>query len=496
MAFKIPSMSESREFLGALFKFLFPKSNAGSRRSYHGKRITFVAGAVTQLHAHIDSVQQDVMPDTASDGKASKRWGDIFRVARRSATGSTGALALRVYGDSGASQPALSTLKHPSSATTYKLPNIANVPATGYVDVNVSATSTGAITNLDVGQILEFDAPNANIRTRAVVVKKFTGGYDDEAYGSYRARYLETMGSRSSGGNQNDYVLWALEIPGINNAYAYCNRSGLGTVDVVLLKAGVGTARILTVGEVATATAYLKAKAPGHLGVPGVTSLRVLTVVDDPQVVEVRVASDGAAVNAFDWDDSLGYTALAYTPGTKELQFAGGLLPPSLAAGHRLIPRGVASTQDGRQIVVEAISGVDKVILSAAPFNNIANTDQIYSGGPLVDPIRNAIIAHMSGDAVYLANGAIPTAGSTLSSLVGLEKLADPIGPANPAGAYGTWSGGLILPMLSHIAMSKAGVRKFSAVLPAADYEATDYAYPLNNQIGLISPSAVYVRTI
>ena len=72
MAFSLPSLARTRDFLVAAFKGLFPDRNVGTRFSYHGRRLTVLSAAVTQIHRHVDSVKQDIMPDTAPDDGPSR----------------------------------------------------------------------------------------------------------------------------------------------------------------------------------------------------------------------------------------------------------------------------------------------------------------------------------------------------------------------------------------------------------------------------------------
>jgi len=495
MAFQIPTLSATREFLSALFKALFPDRNVGSPRSYHARRLTVLAAATTQIHKHVDSVQKDVMPDTAGDDGPIDRWGGIVGTARKGATPARKSAAGRVRGNLiGATANVGEELVHEESSLRFQLASVATLPAGLYVDVDIVAVDTGSATRLVAGETLKFVNAIANIETDVVLQLDLDeDGYDEEQFGAYRGRVLDTFSKPTAGGTQSDYVRWALEVEGVAFAYAYPNRAGLGTVDVVGLHTGTGTARILTSGEVTELLTALRDLAPAPIAAtPG--SLRVLTAVSDSQSAEVLITANGEAAYAFDWSDSTPPTVLAWTAGTRELQFSGGALPATLKAGHRIVLKGVASTQDGREYKVEALSAVDKVILETAPTNAPAATDLIYSGGPLVSPIRDAIIAHMNGEIVYAGKNGVPLAESDLTSTIGLEVLAEGIGPANPAGVYGTWSGGLIRAVLGKIAMYKAGVRNYSITTPAADYEATDYAVPNDLQIGLIVPNAVIVR--
>lgn len=490
MPFDIPALSDTREFLVAAGKALFPDRNYGNPRSYHARRAGFAAAAVTQLHAHVDSVQKDVMPDTAGD-VAIDRWGTIIGTVRKGATPARKAAAGRVRGAAATAVPLDEELTH-SSGLRFKVASATVVSGAGFVDVDIAAIDTGQATRLTKGEVLEFQATPAGLETQVVLQKDLDeDGFDREQFGSYRKRVLDAFSEPTSGGSQSDYVRWALEVDGISAAFCYPNRAGLGTVDVVGLHTGTGAARILSGGEVAELLAYLKTKAPAHLAAtPG--ALRVLTVIADPQPVELVITPDGLAAHAFDWTGGP-VTVLAYTAGTREVQTAAPL-PAAMKAGHRISFKGVVTAQDGTEFQIEALTAADKFILGTAPAVNLAATDIGYSGGPLVTPIRKALLGHINGEDVYAGKNGVPMAASQLASTVGLEVLAEGLGPANPAGAFGTWSGGLIRAVLGKIASYRRGVRNYNIALPAADYEATNDAFPNDGQIHLITPSSVLVR--
>jgi hypothetical protein len=490
VAFKIPSLSETRDFLLAVGKAVFPDRNYGNLRSYHSRRATFLAAAVTQLHAHIDSVQDDVMPDTASDDGPIDRWGAILGVTRKSATPARKSAALRVYGTAATPVDQGEELVHAASGLRYQVAANATVGGGGSVDVDVEAIDTGAQTKLDAGQVLQFVATPAGLRGSALLVLDIDeDGYDDEPFGAYRKRVLAVFSEPTAGGTQADYVAWVLELEGVSSAYAYPNRAGLGTVDLVGLHTGSGSARELDAGDQATLLAYVRA--PSQIaGVGG--ALRHLDVVIEEEDVEIVLEPSGEAAYAFDWIGGP-MTVAVWTAGTRTLQFTANR-PASMKAGHRVVIKGVASAQRGEEHTIEALSGADSIILEDVPDVAPAATDLVYSGGPLVTPIRDAIVAHMNGETVYAGRSRVPTPESSLESTVGLEVIAEGIGPANPGGAYGTWIGDLLRSVLYQIAMYKGGVRNLTIVEPATDVEATDYEFPDDDQIGLIAPGAVIIR--
>lgn len=493
--FPLTSMAETREFLVALFKALFPDRNVGSPRSYHARRITILSGGVTQLHAHIDSAQKDLMPTTARDNGPIDTWGEINGTgARKGATPARKAAAGRVRGTAASVALVGEELTHPSTGLTFKLASQATIPGVAplYADVDIVAVDVGAATRLTAGETLEFVNAIAGIENQVVLQKDLDeDGFDAEQFGAYRRRVLDRFRLPSSGGNQSDYVAWMLEVEGVSYGYAYPNRAGLGTVDIVALHTGSGAARVLLAGEVTEVTDYVKTKAPAHVAGEG-GSLRHLTVVADPQKIDLRVQSNGEPAYDFDWDDSAGYTVAGYVAGTRTLTWSA--LPASIKAGHRVSFGGVATAQDGKEFKIESITGALTTVLEEAPDVDPAATDIIYAGGPLVTPIRDAILGHMNGEAVYAGRNRTPLAENDVDSTVGLEVIADGVGPANPGGVYGTWSGGLIRAVLSQIALYKAGVRNVDVVTPAADYEADDPEFPDDDEIGLITPLALVVR--
>lgn len=498
-------MSETREMLLAVGKALFPDRNFGNLRSYHARRATFLAAATTQLHSHVETVKRHLMPTTQPDEDLDDGWGFVKDVARKGATSARKAAAGRVSGNSGTAVTQGLELVHQSSGLRFQIATATMVPVSEVVDADIEAIDTGAQTRLLTGEVLEFVAPPPGLQTQVVLVKDLDeDGFDQEQYGSYLGRILEAFSSRKSGGSQGDYVAWAKSVEGVTYAYVYPNRAGIGSIDVVGLHAGTGATRLLDLAERNELLAYLQTKAPAPIAATN-GPLRVLEVVIDAPAggtalplatdIEIVLTPSGESAYAFDWAGGP-LTVAAWTAGTRSLQFTAPL-PASMKAGHRLSLRSVGvyagTMQDGAELTIEALSGADTVILETAPVVAPVAGDLAYSGGPLVTPIRRAILAHLNGESVFLSAGA-PVPASALDSAVGLDVIAEGIGPANPDGKYGTWSGGIIRNVLSQIAMSKRGVRNLAIVSPAADVEATDDAFPNDDRIHLFAPTLVLVR--
>lgn len=512
MPFTIPSMDRLRDLIVAVGKNLFRRSNFGSRRSYHGRKATFLSASVSSLHAHVDSAQRDVHPLTAGDGKPINDWGEATGTGRKAATPARKANAARVRGSAGAVLPAESRLRYEAAGLLFEtttngtVPGVAGVDPDSFTDVGIAGIDTGSQTRLDAGVVLNLLSPPVGIQTQVVLqLAMDEDGVDNEPFGQYRVRVLNTFSQPSSGGNQADFVRWTLaSLPQVAAAFAYPERNGIGTIDVVGFYNGTGAARALTDDDRAAVKLYIQRGnrpdlAPFHISGEG-GGLRVLETIPDPRPIEIRVTASGSDPFAFDWDDTGSPTVLSWNGTTRELRFS-TTLPVSLRAGHGLVLGGVATLQDGAPQKIEAISGSDKVILERAPVVAPAATDAIYSSGPLVAPIRNAILGHVSGKTVYAGRGRIPLSSDDVQptnrtgpSVVGLDILADGIGSANPAGIYGGWSGAILRETLATICMYKLGVRNAVIVQPAADYEAEDDAFPVNDQIHYVTALSVLIR--
>jgi uncharacterized phage protein gp47/JayE len=514
MPFQIPSLSATRQFIAALGKALFPGLNFGSTRSYHGKWTTFLSGAVTQLHFHADSAQQDLHPLTAGDGKPINDWGSAVGVERKGATPARKSAAGRVRGGAGKTVSAGLQLQHPQSGLLFEIanptdltiPGVSGVDPDSFVDADIVGVDTGSQTRLEAGQDLVFLSTPIGLESTVNLVKSLDeDGFDDEQFGSYRSRVLGTFSNTPSGGSASDFVGWVeASVPAIKTGYAFPNRNGRGTIDLVGFYAGSGTSRSLSDADKNAMLAYVRTKAPFQVAGDG-GGLRALTTVADPQTVELLITTTGVPAYAFDWPGS--GLVQSYNATTRELQFQGGALPASLQAGHRMILVGTVggsgvTAQDGREYMIESISAVDKVILQDAPPVSPANGDLIYPGGPLVTPIRDAIVGHISGEIVYSGRGGTPIPESSAQpadpngpSVIGLDVLAEPMGPANPDGKYGNWAGGIVLVTLFKIAGYKAGVRNVQITSPATDYEPLDDPFPTNDQIHYVTPAVVIVRS-
>lgn len=459
--FTVPTLDDMHQLLIALLGRLLPGVST-TRTSTATLWQRTAAAAATDVHAHVDSALADLLPDTAQ-GAALDRWGAIVGRPRKGATPARKADALRLVNTTGAGvgYTAGAALYH-VSGLRFEIAETGTVPADGTKDVDLVAIDTGAATRLAAGEVLTFETPIAGLEEQAVLVLDVDeDGVDQESDGDYRARLLARFADPPLGGADADYEHWALSsAASIASAYVLANRSALGTVDVVALHTGTGTARFLSSGERTALLAYLTARRPSG------ATVRVLETLAQSVSVEVLVASTGEEAYTWDWDDTTAPVVSAWNGTTRTLTFSTDR-PTSLEAGDRLVIKKADGTGAGEVLTVESLSSTNAVVLQAAPTVAPVALDTVYAAGPLTVAVRDAILAHV-----------------------------DALGPANTDGIYGTWPGSLLRSALYGVCRVP-GVRDLDVVTPAsASVDPTDPPVPGDHQIYVLVPGRVIVRRL
>ncbi len=457
MPFQLPTFEELRDLLIAAMSGRIVDANINKRGDVH-KRLSVVALGILDNHFHIQQVGLDVLPDTA-EGDQLTRHMTIYGLERKGASGSSGAAALRVFGDVAAVVPASEPMTHLPSGLRFETRSGGVIPAGGFLDVDIAADpSVGELTNLEVDQEVTFDSVPLNLKATARIIVELTNGQDDERDDDGRDRLLNRIGEPAAGGNRNDWEQFALEAATfVDTAYVYPNRNGLGAVDLAALKAGTGAARLLDAGERAIVLAFVDTVRP-------VSAIaRMLETVEAETDVEILIEPEADPTFAFDWNDATPPTVLSWVAATRTLTF-NAVRPIDMTVGHRLVIDTAGS--DGAQRVIEALSGASAVVLRDDLAVVPALNDPVYSGGPLTDPVRDNVIA-----------------------------LFDELGPSNPDSVkYGPWEGNLRISTLFERVQTTDGVLDSQILDPVANVEAVDFTFPDDDKVELLTPGKILIR--
>lgn len=431
--YPIPNIDEQHRRILAVRSAIIPEADVSPGGIFY-RDDKVIAAAITDNHAHLQAVDRDASPLTA-EGAALERWGALRGVTRRGATTARKARALEVRGTDASVVSAGATLVERNTGLRVATTSTETI-TDGSALVDVQTIDTGAAANLPAGAVLDLEAPPAGVNQAAKLVLSLEGGLDAETDGAYRARIVNRLQLPPQGGNRNDYEQWALDVTGVDAAFALPQRNGIGTVDLVALRAGTGTDRILTEAERQDVFAYVLERMP--IG----AAMRVLNVTTSAVSVEVHLVPVDDPLFRFDWDDGgTGLEVASYDENTRRLTVTGEL-PADLAPGARFV-LDQGPLVDAPVRVVQALTGADAFIVALdpdVPLTGVSPGQRLYAAGPLTEPVRQAIL-----NGYELADGTMAP---------GINQL----GPANEESRYGSWIDTVEAARIAAAAGSVAGV--------------------------------------
>jgi uncharacterized phage protein gp47/JayE len=346
-----------------------------------------VSGVVWTILAKLLYFIKQSLPDTAEKAFLD-RWGAVYAFPRKQPVSSSGVNAVTVTGTIGNAVTNGAQLAH-ADGTLYTVTSVgAVVGAGGSVVVSVAASSTGLATNKGIGEVLTFTSPPTGIDAQATVAVALTGGLDLEDDAAYSVRLLAHIGDPPEGGAIHDYQEWALGISGVSAAYVWAHRRGAGTMDVAVLGAGTGAARVPSATVLAAVDDYIESVRPGN-----VRDFLVLTTTPVTQDVTMTVDIDDT-VYKWDWNDAgVGYTVTAFDSVAKTITVP--TAPASVIAGLRIQVRGEearVTNRVGNVLTLSFDTDHEGNAVTWFTFTVSAGVDVIRASGDLVRPVRFAIM--------------------------------------------------------------------------------------------------------
>ena len=179
---------------------------------------------------YVDWLALQLLPDTA-ETEWLDRHGEIWLVnadgtlGRKQATFASG--TVNFTGTTGTIIPTATPLDGPivGYETTAQI-----TLGVGPTPAPARALDPGIVGNVESGTALSITASIPGLETSVVVVE-MDGGVDTENDDDLRARVLFRIRNPPMGGDANDYVQWALAVPGVTRAWA-ATEMGIGTVTV------------------------------------------------------------------------------------------------------------------------------------------------------------------------------------------------------------------------------------------------------------------------
>jgi|GEM_PF-2315367 len=465
MPVTVQTLDEIHEELNNNLRSRFPGVNLSPTKPLYKIGRAFSA-VVQAIQKQLSDAQRNFFPQNADDD-GQKSWGDTLKLPQKGPTGARGSDVLRVYGTVGSAVSVGNELTS-KGGLRYQVNEADTVGGTGYVDVDLVAVDVGEQTRLNAGEVLTFVSPPSGIEAEAELQADLVaGGEEQEGPAAYGERLADRIGEGSAGGNRADYRGWALELDWVRDVYVYPNRHGRGTVDIVALASGSGTARLPSADERAELLEHLRQRVPVHLE----NNIRVLEVTTQRVDTDVQIRGTTDGPNVWDWDDTDGALQVSsWNAGTRTITLTANR-PDDLAAGDRVTLSDVSADDDartGEQLVIGALgAGADEIILAEDPPVTPAAGDLLYAGGDLVDPVRTQLAAFF-----------------------------DSLGPVIGAYGVGNWLDEVDPVRLLAESVRVEDVLKGTIAAPASTVTPSDTPFPLDTSVELLIPGEIVVRRL
>lgn len=232
MAYAVLTFEQIRANLLRDLANLRPELDVGPDSDYF-VRATSVASAVEGLYQHQQWIARQIFPDTA-DAEYLELHAALRGLKLKPAVPAGGTVLGTGIADTVILTGLTFTL---TDGRQYVSTAQATVPLDGQVSIPMQALIAGEAGNAATGTSGTFLQTPAGLDSTGII-DEMVGGTEREKYSELLERLLELIRRPPAGGNKYDYRRWAMEVPGVSNAYVYPLRRGLGTVDVALVSAG------------------------------------------------------------------------------------------------------------------------------------------------------------------------------------------------------------------------------------------------------------------
>lgn len=226
MPWNTPTLREVRALVRDSISAHLPGADARVPNSVVRVLADSNAGLAHLALLYLDYLATNFLPDTA-ETEWLDRWANIWLGGRKAATYATGTIT--VTGIQGTLVPAGTEIAS-TDAVLYQTTEAAFV-GQGVTPVPVIALTPGSVGNRDIGAPLTLRTAVSGVNAQAVALT-ITGGADQESDDDLRTRVLLRIRRPPMGGDADDYVQWALSVPGVTRAWCEPNSMGIGTVTV------------------------------------------------------------------------------------------------------------------------------------------------------------------------------------------------------------------------------------------------------------------------
>jgi len=191
------------------------------------------SGAAFGLYGYLDWIAEQILPDTADEMTLERLAALRLQQPRKAAQPASGQVGFDAA--SGAVLD-VDTLMQLGDGRVYRVTD-AVVTLAGSNIAHVQAVDPGALGNASAGLVMNAVQPIEGINGRfTVLADGLSGGVALEGLEALRSRVIRSYQVIAHGGNQDDYVTWSLEVPGVTRAWCIRRYMGPGTVALFFMR--------------------------------------------------------------------------------------------------------------------------------------------------------------------------------------------------------------------------------------------------------------------
>lgn len=227
--FIVPTLEEIRASILRDYQTYYPNADTSEDSDAYA-RASSLAACAEGIYAHQKWLIKQFFPDTADTEFLEKHAG-LRGLRRRNATYAAGKGAT-VSGNPD-TVIAVGLQIKTEDGRFYETTESAVISSGGTAVVAVRSLATGAAQNIKTATKGSFMAAPVGVSTD-LVLNDVVGATNAESDSSLLERLLNKIRRPAAGGNKYDYKDWALEVDGVEQAYVYPLRRGLGTVDIAI----------------------------------------------------------------------------------------------------------------------------------------------------------------------------------------------------------------------------------------------------------------------
>lgn len=232
MSFTTPDQSQIKANILRDIQNLIAAASVDDDSDY-SVRASAVSAAIEGLYQHQQWIVRQIFPDTA-DVDLMEIHAALRNVVIKAATFAVGTITFT-------GTPAAAVLINTECKTIDGIAFVTTeagvLDGAGTATIPAQASVAGVSGNVAASTALTLTAAPAGVNAAAVVVSMLAGT-NVEAPESLLSRLLFVLRNPPASGNKADYKRWAEEVDGVEQAFVYPLRRGLGTTDVIITSAG------------------------------------------------------------------------------------------------------------------------------------------------------------------------------------------------------------------------------------------------------------------